>query len=119
MLRRARKIDVVADDRFFHHAQRHDFESWDGLQLGKVRHREVSTVDRLLVALIEERRNGHSAQLREGIMDGRLTADIGKDESAARKVAKRHASEHDCDEKPARNMAAKHRRKANVLRAPC
>ena len=33
-------------------------------------------------------------------------------------VAKRHASKHDGDENSARTMAAKHRRKANVLRAP-
>ena len=53
------------------------------LQLGKVGQRELAAVDRRLVALIEERRDGHAAELRKRIMDDRLMADVRQDHGAA------------------------------------
>ena len=105
----SREIDLVLDDRFFDHAQRHDLEAGHRLQLGKVGQRELAAIDRRLVALIEERRDRHPAQLRERIVDDRLVADVRKDQAAAGGADQHHASQHGGEEKPEMWSAAKHR----------
>ena len=76
------EIDAMGDDRFLDHAQRHDLEARRGLQFGEVSHRHLAAVDGRLVALIEERRHRHPAELREGIANHRLMSDLGHNEAA-------------------------------------
>ena len=91
----------MLDDRFFDDAQRHDLEAGHRLQLGEVGQRELAAVDRRLVALIEERRDGHAAELRERIVDDRLVADVRQDQWQPGSAGKHHASEHGSEKKPA------------------
>ena len=96
----SREIDMIFDDRFFHHAQRHDFEAGHCLQLGKVSQRKLAAIDRALVALIEERRDRNFAELRKRIVDDRLVADVREDQRGSRMHATTdHASQHGSEEK--------------------
>ena len=72
----------MGDNCFFDDPERHDFEAGRQLELGEVGHRELATVDRGRIALVEERRDRHATQLREGVAHDRLLSHLRKHDLA-------------------------------------
>src|SRR5688572_1597701 len=106
----------MSQNRFFHDAQRHDFEPGRRLQLREVGERELAAIDRRLVALIEERRDGHAAQLRKWIVHHRLMGHFP--EMAAAESAKQDAGDECGAKRPVVAATTKHRLDGEPISSP-